>query len=279
MLLAACGPPAPAHRTPTLQHIKTSPRLTWIVSATALSAMARPSQLTRWFAGDQVLELVSAGGHLVVGVPAKLTLSVGSYQAASAALIGTDLELGALIYDQEHWQFTPLPEQENPFAAEQQVVAQAAVSRPHVVIVLAPALDLTRVLQTSPGATAADAYLQLGIAANAGRALAGGQVSGLVDVQAQSLELDPRSYAAFVRAAAAQIHSVAPNLPVLAGLSTSPSVGLPTLEQLLTDVRDTAGQVAGYWLNVPRPGAHCPGCGAYDPELAASLLAALAHPR
>jgi hypothetical protein len=32
-------------------------------------------------------------------------------------------------------------------------------------------------------------------------------------------------------------------------------------------------------LNVPRPGAHCPSCGAFDPTLAASLLNALASRR
>jgi len=240
--------------------------------------MASPAELSSWLSGDRLLEIVSPGGRLVPGISATTTISADSYQAASSVVVGGGLGVGALIYDPEHWKFTPLAEQENPFAAEKLVVAKAT-TRPHLTVVLAPALDLTSVLPSSPGSTASAAYLQLALATDAGRALAGAQVPGFVELQAQSLELDSGAYAAFVHTAVAQVHSVAPNLPVLAGLSTAPSVGMPSLKQLLADVRETVGKVAGYWLNVPRPGAYCPSCGAFDPKLAASLLDAIASPR
>jgi hypothetical protein len=278
ILVAACGPVVQRSSVPTHHHSGLSKRLTWIISASALAAMASPSELSRWLAGGRLLEIVSPGGQLAAGIPATMTISAGSYQAASSVVVGGGLGVGALIYDPEHWQFTPLAEQENPFAAEKLVVAKAA-SRPHLTVVLAPALDLTSVLPASPGSKASAAYLQLALAAEAGRALAGGQVPGFVELQAQSLELDPSAYAAFVHAAVAQVHSVAASLPVLAGLSTAPPVGTPSLKQLLADVSETEGELAGYWLNVPRPGAHCPSCGAFDPTLAASLLNAIASRR
>jgi hypothetical protein len=63
-----------------------------------------------------------------------------------------------------------------------------------------------------------------------------------------------------------------PAVRVLAGLSTNPSSGDPTAQQLVDAVVATLGVVEGYWLNVPAPGPYCPACNPQRPDLAVALL-------
>ena len=81
----------------------------------------------------------------------------------------------------------------------------------------APGVDLVTVLAPENRTTPYDAYLRLGIAADAAR------YADVVDIQAQGSERDTTFYANFVVQAAAQARQANPNVLVLAGISTNPS--------------------------------------------------------
>lgn len=245
-----------------------------MISASALTAIGPPSRVAKWLARDRVLEIVSTQGKLVPGLPAVRAIVADSSNAVTSALGGRSNPPGALVFDLEHWQFSPTSEQAAPFSAEQMVVGLVA-RHPGTTLVMSPALDLTKTLLPSAGVTNSAGYLSLDLAGGAARALADFAGLGIVDIQAQSLELDPAAYASFVSSAVNQARAQDPHLVVIAGLSTSPPVGRPTLSELLADIKATDRQVQGYWLNVPRPGAHCPSCGPFDPALAAELLSSL----
>ncbi len=97
-------------------------------------------------------------------------------------------------------------------------------------------------------------------------------MAGVVEVQAQSLERDPRTYRAFVRAAVAQARAANPHVSVLAGLSTNPPGPAVSSGELAAAIRATSAAVAGYWLNVPGQGPRCPSCHAPRPGLARQML-------
>lgn len=272
--LAGCGgaAPSPSPSAP----VRTAPAtgLTWIMSDTAIAAMGGRSRLASLLAGDTVFDVgAKVGASKGPTIPTLVAASVPSAEAA----LRREPPPAALIFDLEHWAFSPLAEQADPLKAEDQVVA-AAARDPSTILILAPALDLSQVLGGPDNISAASAYLKLNLAADAATALAHGVGEGYVEVQAQSLELNSSAYGDFVRAAVRQIVSADPSAKVLAGLSTSPPSGTPTLSELIADVRSTESLVQGYWLNVPRPGPHCPRCGAFDPGLGRSLLEALLKP-
>jgi hypothetical protein len=234
--------------------------------------MGSPTQLSGWLNQDTVFEI---GPVRAAATVSTVSTQVADSVESAAQQLGRKPPPGALIFDLEHWAFSPLSEQQHPLAAEESV-ARAAAQDPGTVLILAPALDLTTVFQTM--GPKASAYLRLHLAGDAAMALARAHERGYVDVQAQSLELDPAAYGAFAKSAVQQVRAAAPGVAVLLGLSTSPSVGSPTLADLIADVNATRAYVRGYWLNVPKPGPHCPRCGPFNPALAAALLAALARP-
>ena len=81
---------------------------------------------------------------------------------------------------------------------------------------MAPALNLTTV-SPAPGAGPRwRQFLRLGLAG----AIA--KVTDVLELQAQSLEWSPSTYAEFVRKAAAQARAANPRVAILAGLSTNP---------------------------------------------------------
>ncbi|HXZ99324.1 MAG TPA: hypothetical protein VEK76_03150 [Candidatus Binatia bacterium] len=268
--LAGCGGTA----TTTLKPSAIPPQaagLTWLVTAEAVREMSRYGDLSSWLAGDTVLEVVSQGATPVPGFAAQPVVSFRSYQAFSAAVSSGAIPTWArlALLDLEHWTFTPLTEQENPSDYETVFVRLA---RSHgLTPILAPGLDLTQTL--APGSASPEAaFVALGLPAEAAQALAGGP--GYIDLQAQSLEGSSTSYSSFVTEARAQVTSTDPSAVVLAGLSTNPSAGPVDLTELSSDVSATRSLVAGYWLNVPSPGAACPGCGPANPQLGALLLQA-----
>jgi hypothetical protein len=94
----------------------------------------------------------------------------------------------------------------------------------------------------------------------------------MIEIQAQSLERDTIAYASFVRTATSQATAANPGIAVLAGLSTNPP-GAPVDGQYLTAaIHATRSAVAGYWLNIPGPGARCPACHAARPDIAIAVL-------
>jgi hypothetical protein len=101
------------------------------------------------------------------------------------------------------------------------------------------------------------------------------RVADVVELQAQSLERDPPTYAAFVRAATAQASAANPGISVLAGLSTNPPGAPVDSEHLTAAIQATRSMVVGYWLNIPGQGPRCPTCNAPRPDIAIQTLQAL----
>jgi hypothetical protein len=91
-------------------------------------------------------------------------------------------------------------------------------------------------------------------------------------LQAQSLERDTGTHAAFVRAAAGQARRANPRVTVLAGLSTNPPGAEVSSQQLTAAIRATSGIVNGYWLNIPGRGQRCPTCNSPRPEVGRQAL-------
>lgn len=185
--------------------------------------------------------------------------------ADSAAADELPGDLGALLYDPEHWSFTPVSEQLDVrrFVTE----ASAIAKRLGVVLIAAPAVTLTTVLLPRYIGDRYRAYLDAGIARSAATA-------DIVCLQAQNAVRDTGRYAAFVREGCGQVKEVNPAASVIAGLSTNPP-GTPVDAGMLARAIDaSASMVDGWWLNVPSPGPRCPTCNEPRPEIGVAALRA-----
>lgn len=243
--------------------------LIWLMTPAVLRAMSVDPRALATLQGGVVEEVVqpatatataagAPGAHELVHFTAleQLERWLGSAEGRTGRMSV------AVLYDPESWGRTPASEQARP--AHSIALAGAAAARAHIRLYVSPGLDLVSRLR--PGTPRSAAYLALGLAAAAARA------GAVVVVQAQSLEHDPKRYAAFVRSAAADARSVRRGATVLTGLSTNPSGPPVTLPELQRDVTATMGVTQGYWLNVPGRGAACPGCGLPRPDLGRELL-------
>jgi hypothetical protein len=267
VVASSCGsaPSPPPSATATLPSSRT-----WLMTSQALrdiSAVGDPAVALR---NSSVLEIVGQAQSTFASVPATPVVSFRSVSSLLAWLSTTNApgQIRAVLYDPESWQFTPAAQQQDPAHYAQQFV-QAA--RQHGLIpILAPGMDLSKVLAPS-ASTNSSGYLQVRLPAAMAQALSGG--TGYVVIQSQSLERSPAEYLSVVQAAVAQIASQDAQIKVLGVLSTNPSGGPVTAQELLTDVQLTRGLVAGYWLNVPGAGPSCPSCGPTDPSLGLQVLA------
>jgi hypothetical protein len=258
--------PAPAKASPA------QPR--WIITQTAVGLLGRAG-LTR--AQLQVLfgssRTYLSGGLAPAAPPvsgALRTVSFASYQAMKRQLAGPGLPAGttAVIYDNEHWRFTPVGEQRDP-AKYEELAAKLAHAH-HLLFIAAPAVDLTDVLAPRQS-DHYGAYMRLGLAASAAR------YADVIDIQAQGSETSLPTFTAFVRAAAAQARHASRHVIVLAGISTSPSGQHVSSAQFTAAYNAVRPDVNGYWLNIPSHGPACPGCGTPQPGVAVPLLRMLAR--
>jgi hypothetical protein len=239
--------------------------LVWLLTRWALGEVAAEPVMVDALRSARLCQLLGAGQEPVPGMGAVPVLSAGSVGKLAEAIDGGLLPGGtrAVLYDPENWPFTPPAEQRDPAAATARAWQLAHAHRLRLIV--APALSLTNVL--APGkAPRWQRFLDLGLAA----ALA--QSADVIELQAQSLERDTTSYVSFVEAAAAQARAANPRVSVLAGLSANPPGAPVSISDLATAVRATLSLVDGYWLNIPRPGKHCPTCNPPQPGLARELL-------
>jgi hypothetical protein len=181
---------------------------------------------------------------------------------------GLTSRISEILYDPEHWSYTPLTEQLNVGASTQQAESLAHAAGRQLIV--APATNLAEAA-AAPGESAASSFIQTDdlakVAANA----------NIVEIQAQGLERNSSRYAAYVAQAVGQIRSANPSATIYAGLSTNPSGGPVTAAELVAAVRATSSEVTGYWLNIPSPGSACPACGEPQPQLALDLFQQLAQ--
>ncbi len=170
-----------------------------------------------------------------------------------------------VLYDPEHWSYTPLVEQLN-VPGYVSSMSTTLFGTGHNLIVT-PALDLMATL--APGQPYTQSFISLNIDGLAAKS------ADAIDIQAQSLETNTTTYANFVTNVANEIKAANPNAVIYAGLSTNPSGSSVTAWQLYKDVLATSGAVSGYWMNIPGQGSLCPTCGTPQPKVAVHLLSML----
>jgi hypothetical protein len=263
-LLAGCGTQAPSPRPTPAATESPGRRLSWMLTRAALaSVLSDPAARSR-LAGGPVYEILQTGQSPLGQAGAIPIVTFPAVSQLAQAVSGGGLPTGtrAVLYDPEAWPFTPRTEQRDPARAAGQArrVAHAHGLR----LFVAPALNLTT-LRPSSGPRWQQ-FLHLGLAG------AMAKVADVIELQAQSLERDTSTYAAFVHEAARQARAANPRVTVLAGLSTNPPGTEVTSQQLTAAIRATSGVVSGYWLNIPGRGPRCPTCNAPRPDLARQIL-------
>jgi hypothetical protein len=239
---------------------------TWLLTRSALSKLMAHPAVRAKLQGSLVYEILQPGQQPLAGVTAKPVVTFASATALEDAVTGGRLPAGTygVLYDPEAWSFTPVAEKRDPVQA---ATRAAAVAHRHGLrLIVAPALNLTTVLAPGRRQPRWRAFLDLNLVAR----LAG--VADVVEIQAQSLERDTATYAAFVQAATSQASAANPQVIMLAGLSTNPPGAPVDSHQLTAAIRATRSMVDGYWLNIPGRGPRCPTCNAPRPDIAIQTL-------
>jgi hypothetical protein len=267
--LAGCMTRTPAGRAPQAAAALAHGRTTWLLTRSALAQLVTDPVVRAGLARSQVYEILQPGQLPLPGVDATPVVRFTAVAALADALASHLLPAGtrAVLYDPEAWSFTPADEQRNPVQA---ATSAAELAHAHgLQLIVAPALNLTTVL--APGSSAPRWQQFLGLRLAAGIA----KVADVLDLQAQSLERSPATYANFVREAAGQARTANRDVTVLAGLSTNPPGEVVDSQQLVAAIRASWPTVDGYWLNIPGPGPQCPTCNPARPDVAIVALRAI----
>jgi hypothetical protein len=243
----------------------------WLFAGPGVAAIAADANASRLLDNSEPFVML---GRNVGAIPpawnaipfASFTSFLGIKSALKVGTLAHDAE--GIIYDNENWQFTPGEEQQNP--ARYEKLAADLVHAHGLLFLTAPGVDLVNVLASENRTTPYDAYLRLGIAADAAR------YADVVDIQAQGSERDTPFYANFVGQAAAQARQANPNVLVLAGISTNPSGQQVTANDILRAIAATRDSVDGYWFSIPSPSEYCPSCNSFRPDIAIEVLRRLA---
>ena len=248
-----------------------STSMQWILNGPVLPTLTTDPVAVKYFSGKTVFMVGRDGAS----VPAPSSWNVRetriftSYvqlqKAFESGRVGPEVK--AILYDNEHWKFTPEDEQRN-FGEYAKRVAEL-VHAHGLLLFTAPADTLTRDYGTPAGEPRYEAYLRLKLAAQAA------QYSDVFEIQSQGSEMNPKRFSSFVREASAQARAANPGVRVFAGISTSPNGQPVSEEQLAAAVDATREAVDGYWLNVPAQSEYCPNC-AFAPEKALALIGRLA---
>lgn len=247
--------------------------LHWIIAANviglldkngsnALARRAFDNSNTNILLNGNVLPRPLANWGSTFTIDLRSVLGVNASQLSSSKNAG----FGSVLYDPEHWSFTPISEQENVSLATESLVRLAQPS--NLSVIVAPGLDLMAL--SAPGENRASAFLASGLIQSISKVAFG------IVIQSQSMETSVAVYSRFVKQAAELARSVNPTISIYAGLSTGPNGQVVSSSQLVRDVAATHSFVLGYWLNVPGQGPSCPKCAVANPEVAVGLLDALA---
>jgi hypothetical protein len=191
-----------------------------------------------------------------------------SATALEDAVDGDQLPAGTygVLYDPEAWPFTPGAEQHDPVQAATQA---ARVAHAHgLKLIVAPALDLTKILDNRSSKPRWLRFLELNLLGRMAR------VADVVELQSQSLERSTPTYATFVREATSQIRAARQATRILAGLSSNPSGAPVDSPQLTSAAHAVQSMVEGFWINIPRRGIRCPACNSPRPDIAIKVVRA-----
>jgi hypothetical protein len=241
----------------------------WMLTRSALSSLAAHPAIRAQLPGSRVLEILRLGQRPLPGVTAAPVVTFTSASALENAIRTGSLVAGAygVLYDPEAWPFTPAAEQRDPVRA---AARAAVVAHDHGLrLIVAPGLNLTTVLRPNLHAPRWREFLDLGLAGGLAR------IADAVELQAQSLERDTSTYAAFVQEATSQARAANQSIELLAGLSTNPPGAPVVIQQLIAAIRATRSMVDGYWLNIPGQGPRCPTCNPPRADLGIETLRAV----
>ena len=275
--LASCGSQVQHHkvRSESSQVIQQRPpglfgSLHWLVAASSLTKIAS-------VAGQNYVQRYFDSSNSTVIVPGVIPKEFEGWKggvavdgrslASFSSLSTTGGGYRYVLFDPEHWSYTPLVEQANPLSTADAASAKAQALG--LSVISAPAVDLAKVL--APGADIWSGYLSSGVVA------AYAKYSSAIDIQAQGLEGRKSAYVSFVYRAAAEARRANPNVLVYAGISTNPSGQRVSATTIVRDIEATKKVVFGYWLNVPSGGGACPRCGVAQPQVAVSVVDRLAR--
>ena len=215
----------------------------WILTYAVFKALSRESDAGLLFDNRRTYVIVTAstiGG--LRGWLCNPTVDFASYSAMRRAFDDGSIPAGivAVLYDNEDWTKTPVPERRNPAAYEE--LAAALVHSHHMVFITSPAADLVHVLDPNGSGTEFRLYLELDIAGTAAR------YADVLDIQAQGEEAAIGDYESFVKQATAQARAANPKVIVYAGLSTARAPH--AADAMIAAIAATRHAVSGYWLNV-----------------------------
>ena len=228
-------PDASAHASPPRQ---------FIFAATALSEVeaASPS-LARALSADRVFEVVDPAESPLAGHDATLADHVyDSAQVTSEVKGGLPNGARWSLLDQESWHLSDSYAHRHPAADAKKAASALKAARDSMIS--APAVDLESDLRCDKAL-----YLCFESQDIIGSEAA---VSQAIDIQSQSLELDPAEFLGFLETEVAQARAANPGVIIFAGISTSLASGHPTAAELERDVSaaESTG-IAGLWVNIP----------------------------
>lgn len=222
----------------------------WIVTAFGLNALANAGmsagQLQHLFGGASTWIIENGGSSYPLSdswAAHKMIKFADEQQMASAISSGLPAGSTGVALDLEKWSQTPTSQQDNPGAADQ-AGAQAA-SQHHLAYLVTPGTDLG-------GLGGGGSNIQ-GMISRVDAPAAKG--AGMFDIQAQTLESNPATYASYVRQAAAQARAGQPGIKVYAQISGSPGGSVPPASVVLQDMKEVRPYVDGYLLWIESPGA------------------------
>jgi hypothetical protein len=264
---------SPAHAngtessTAAVRDANSQVKLRWIIDAHAITLLrgvgASQKLLDEAFNNDRTYVSGSTSGIAADDVPdAVRTVTYESYQSIKTAFADKKLpgDYRALLYDNEHWKFTPPAEQDNP-AHYEELVAQLA-HKHGMIFIATPAVDLVYATGKLVKNSAYDTYLSRDIAGEAAK------YADVLDIQAQGSEANLHLFTSFADAAIKQAKKANPRIILVVGISTN----AVTRQQLYSAYLSMVGKADGYWLNIPGKSSYCPGCGAPKPGTAYYLL-------
>lgn len=240
-----------SHTQPTSPHTQpeTGARY-WIITSTALNDITSDQKALATFKNDTIY---SPGYNPSSATSAERSLHIiptESFQ--SEAQFATDVAAGsiptyvkAILYDNEPWKLTPYAEQQDPVTYYKQAYT------------LAHTAGYTLIAAPVPNTLAPDVA----------------PYADIVDVQAQYAQASTSTYLAAVSAPTQQAQQANPHAIILSGLSTNPTAGDPTAQQLYDIAQATFAHLTrGWWLNIPKPGNACPRCNQPRPDIAIRFL-------
>jgi hypothetical protein len=198
---------------------------------------------------------------------ATYVLSFASYRQMQKAFDARSIpsNIKYILYDNEKWAATPIPEQDQPIRYAGQ--AEKLAHQHGLGLIFTPAANLSTVLDTTyDNDTKYTGFISLKIPAEAA------PVCDLLEIQAQQAE-GLSYFNNFVGEAVSQARAANPRVVVLLGLTTKAPAQNVTSELLLRDYDTTRTLVAGYWINIP---GGTP-AGPQDPQVAVGFLEALAR--